>query len=432
MLLQANPTNHMQIFLKLAGIVLLTLTLSRSASAAAPEWSQWRGANRDGKSAETGLLKEWPADGPRLIWKSTDLGNGYGSISASADKLFVTGDKDGDSHVIALAAADGKRLWQSKIGKAGAPGWGGFSGPRDTPTVAGAFVIAVDQWGDLVCVDAATGKEQWRKNFEKDFDGKRPEWGFSESPLVDGNQVIVTPGGSAGAIVALNLKTGETLWRTKTFTDNAQYSSAMVAAIGGARQYIQLTMENLVGVAAEDGRVLWQAKRKGATAVIPDPIVDGNRVYVSSGYGTGCNLFKVSEGSSFSAEQVYANKVMVNHHGGIVKVGDNLYGYSDGKGWTCQNFLTGEALWAEKEKLKKGSIAFADGMLYCREEAGNSKAAKGTVALLEATPKGFQEKGRFDPPDRSDKNSWAHPVIAGGKLYLRDQEVLLCYDVKSK
>lgn len=418
----------MQRLITLAIISVLTSTLL----AAAPEWSQWRGPNRDGKSAETGLLKEWPAGGPSLIWKSTDLGGGYGSLSASGNKLFAMGDKDGDSYVIALNATDGKLLWQTKVGKAGAPGWGGFAGPRDTPTIAGELVVAGNQWGDLVCVEAATGKERWRKDFEKDFGGKRPEWGYAESPLVDGTQVIITPGGSEGTIVALNLKTGETLWRSKTFTDNAQYSSAMVATIGGVKQYIQLTMENLVGVAAADGRVLWQAKRKGATAVIPDPIVDGNRVYVSSGYGTGCNLFKISEGSSFSATQEYANKVMVNHHGGVVKVGDYVYGYSDGKGWTCQKFQTGEAAWADKEKLKKGSIAFADGMLYCREEAGNSKTAKGTIALLEATPTGFQEKGRFDPPDRSDKNSWAHPVIAGGKLYLRDQDVLLCYDVKAK
>ncbi|MFO1513500.1 MAG: PQQ-binding-like beta-propeller repeat protein [Verrucomicrobiota bacterium] len=427
----AKP-NLMQKFFALALLALLTSPISHSALAATPEWSQWRGPNRDGKSPETGLLKEWPAGGPRLVWKTAELGGGYGSISASGNKLFATGDKDGDSYVMALGLADGKLLWQTKIGKAGAPGWGGFAGPRGTPTVAGEFVVTVGQWGDLVCVDAATGKEKWRKEFEKDFGGKRPEWGFAESPLVDGERVIVTPGGGEGAMVALNLKTGETLWRSKGFTDDAQYCSAMTAVIGGKRQCIQLTMENIVGVAAADGQVLWQAKRKGATAVIPDPLPDGNQVYVTSGYGTGCNLFNVSAVSAFSTQQKYANKVMVNHHGGVVKVGDYVYGYSDGKGWTCQNFQTGESAWADKDKLKKGSIAFADGMLYCREEAGNSKTAKGTVALLEATPTGFQEKGRFDPPDRSDKNSWSHPVIAGGKLYLRDQEVLLCYDVKTK
>ena len=422
---------HMQQFLALALITLLSAALEGPGFAAPLEWSQWRGPQRDGKSPETGLLKEWPAGGPQLIWKSTELGTGYGSISVTGNRLFTMGDKQEDSYVMALGQADGKPLWQTKVGKAGAPGWGGFAGPRCTPTVAGEFLLAADQWGDLICVETATGKELWRKNYEKDFGGKRPEWGFAESPLVDDKRVVVTPGGSEGAIVALNLKTGETLWRSKTFTDGAQYSSPAAAVIGGVRQYIQLTMESLVGVAADDGRVLWQAKRKGATAVIPDPIISGNRIYVTSGYGTGCNLFKVSGTGPFSVEQEYANKVMVNHHGGVVLAGEHLYGFSEGKGWTCQNLLTGEAVWADKEKLKKGSIAFADGLLYCREEADKNKTAKGTVALLEATTAGFKEKGRFDPPDRSDKNSWAHPVIAGGKLYIRDQEVLLCYDVKA-
>jgi outer membrane protein assembly factor BamB len=418
----------MQRLITLALVQLLTSSVLASSA----DWSQWRGPNRDGTSTETGLLKQWPAGGPTLLWKSADLGGGYSSISASGNKLFTMGEKDGSSYVIALGT-DGKLLWQTKVGKAGAPGWGGFSGPRCTPTVASGLVVGVDQWGDLICVDAETGSEKWRKNYEQDFGAKRPEWGFAESPLVDENHVIITPGGQQGAMVALNLQTGETLWRTTGFNDEAQYSSAVVALIGGVRQYVQLTMENLVGVSAKDGRILWQAKRKGSTAVIPTPLVDGNRIYVTSGYGTGCNLFKVTEsGGSFSVEQEYSNKVMANHHGGVVKVGANVYGFSDSKGWTCQDFQTGNVVWADKEKLKKGSVVYADGMLYCREEADKSKTAKGTVALLQATPSGFTEAGRFDPPDRSENNTWSHPVVTGGKLYLRDQDVLLCYDVKAK
>jgi outer membrane protein assembly factor BamB len=418
----------MQRLITLALVQLLTSSVLASSA----DWSQWRGPNRDGTSTETGLLKQWPAGGPTLLWKSADLGGGYSSISASGNKLFTMGEKDGSSYVIALGT-DGKLLWQTKVGKAGAPGWGGFSGPRCTPPVASGLVVGVDQWGDLICVDAETGSEKWRKNYERDFGAKRPEWGFAESPLVDENRVLITPGGQQGAMVALNLQTGETLWRTTGFSDEAQYSSAVVALIGGVRQYVQLTMENLVGVSAKDGRILWQAKRKGSTAVIPTPLVDGNRIYVTSGYGTGCNLFKVTEsGGSFSVEQEYSNKVMANHHGGVVKVGANVYGFSDSKGWTCQDFQTGNVVWADKEKLKKGSVVYADGMLYCREEADKSKTAKGTVALLQATPSGFTEAGRFDPPDRSENNTWSHPVVTGGKLYLRDQDVLLCYDVKAK
>jgi len=414
----------------IATVLCIFVSLALLPAAAPAQWPQWRGPHRDGKSADTGLLKEWPAGGPRLSWKSTALGGGFGDISVSGGRLFVMGEKNEESFLIALKEKDGQALWQSKAGKAGAPGWGGFSGPRSTPTVANDLVLAVDQWGELICVEAPTGKERWRKNYEKDFGAKRPEWGWAESPLVDGNKVIITPGGSDGAMVALDLRTGRTLWRSKGFSDDAQYSSPALASIGGARQYVQLTMETLAGIAAQDGRVLWETPRKGSTAVIPDPIVDGNQVYVTSGYGTGCNLFRVSD--NFSVKQEYANKVMANHHGGVVKVGDYLYGYSDGKGWTCQNFKTGESVWVEKNKLKKGSIAYADGMLYCREEADKSRSAKGTMALLEATPAGFHEKGRFDPPDRSEMHSWAHPVIAGGKLYLRDQEVLLCYDLKAR
>jgi outer membrane protein assembly factor BamB len=245
---------------------------------------------------------------------------------------------------------------------------------------------------------------------------------------VDGSQVVVTPGGSKGAVVALNKDTGALLWRSKEFTDPAHYSSLVAAEIGGVRQYIGLTPQSVAGIAAADGKLLWRAPRRGQTAVIPTPIFADDSVYVTSGYGVGCNLFKISsQGGKFSAQQVYANKVVVNHHGGVIKVGDFVYGYSDGKGWTCQNFKTGEAKWQDKQKLGKGSLLYADGHLYLRQEDG-----KGPVALIEATSEGFKEHGRFDQPNRSDANSWPHPVIANGKLYLRDQDVLLCYDVKAK
>jgi hypothetical protein len=202
----------------------------------------------------------------------------------------------------------------------------------------------------------------------------------------------------------------------------------IISELGGVRQYIQLTPSSVAGIGAADGKLLWKAPRKGNVAVISTPVYDDGFVYVTSGYGAGCNLFKVNaESGKFSTEQVYANKIMANHHGGVVKVGDCLYGYSEGKGWTCQDFKTGEAKWQEREKLGKGSVAFADGRLYLRQEDKN-----GTVAIIEASPEGYREHGRFEQPDRSSKKSWPHPVIAGGKLYLRDQDVLLCYDVKAK
>lgn len=417
----------MKKLIALAVLASLAPHLSHSTSAAPAEWPQWRGPNRDGLSTETGLLKEWPQEGPPILWKATGLGVGFSGVSVGGQRIFTMGDQGDASHVLAVNRADGKPAWSTKLGKAGAPGWGGFAGPRATPTVDGSLVFVLGQYGEVMCVNADDGKEVWRKHLTTDFGGPLMEWGFSESPLVDGDQVVLTPGGPKGTVVALNKKTGDLIWQSKDWTDNAHYSSIIMAEIDGVRQYIQLTDKNVAGVAPKDGQILWKAARKGATAVIPTPIYADGHVYVSSGYGTGCNLFKVAKGSGFDATQVYANKVMVNHHGGVVKLGEYLYGHSDGKGWTCQDFKSGESLWQEKDKLRKGSLVYADGRLYCREES-----EKGVVALLEATPAGFAEKGRFTPTDRSGKQSWPHPVVVGGRLYLRDQDILLCYDVKAK
>lgn len=415
------------------GAGLFLACLSQTLCGAEGDWPQWRGPNRDDISAETGLLKKWPAGGPPLAWKATGIGGGFAGVSLVGDKIFTMGDKEDANYVFALNRTDGKIVWSAKVGKAGAPGWGGFAGPRMTPTVDEGLVFAIGQFGEIVCVQAADGKEVWRKHLTDDLGGPLPEWGFAESPLVDGDKVIFTPGGPQGTVAALNKKTGTVIWRSADWKDNAHYSSMIVAEIGGVKQYIQLTAANVGGVSPVDGKLLWKAMRKGATAVIPTPIYADGHVYVTSEYGTGCNLFKITAaGGSFSAEQVYANKVMANHHGGVVRVGDFLYGYSAGKGWVCQNFKTGEMVWSEKAQLKKGSVTYADGLLYCREEADKNKAAKGTIALLEASPSGYKEISRFDPPDRSDKHSWPHPVVAGGKLYIRDQDVLLCYDVNAK
>ncbi|HZR21818.1 MAG TPA: PQQ-binding-like beta-propeller repeat protein [Verrucomicrobiae bacterium] len=409
-------------------VCVALLGITDIVSAAAGDWPQWRGPNHDGISTETGLLKEWPQGGPKRVWEVKDLGHGFGSVSVFGDRLFTAGDKEGASFVEARNIADGKAIWSAKLGKAGEVGQPAFAGPRATPTTDGELVFGVSQWGDLVCYQADSGKEVWRKDYTKDFGGTAPDWGYAESPLIDGNLVAVTPGGSQGTVVALDKKSGAVAWRSKDLTDLAHYSSLIVAELGGVRQYIVLTPDHVAGIAAADGKVLWKARRKGNVAVIPTPVYSDGFVYVTSGYGVGCNLFKVtSESGKFSAEQVYANKVMVNHHGGVIKVGDYVYGYSDGKGWTCQNFKTGEAKWQDKEKLGKGSLVCADGHFYLRQED-----RKGTIALIEASPEGYQEHGRFDQPDRSDKNSWPHPVVAGGHLYIRDQDVLLCYDVKGR
>jgi outer membrane protein assembly factor BamB len=408
---------------------LLLIGFALCASAYAVDWPQWRGPDRDGKSPETGLLKEWPQEGPKLVWTARGLGDGYASVAVVGDRIYTIGEHGETSSVLALNATDGKQAWSAKLGKSGAPGNPKFEGPRGTPSIDGNLVVAVGQWGVLACYDRTTGSEIWRKDYTKDFGGQMPAWGYAESPLIDGEKVIATPGGKDGAMAALDKKTGAVIWRSKEFTDPAHYSSAIIAEIGGVRQYIQLTPEHVAGIAAKDGALLWSAVRKGRTAVIPDPIYSDGCVYVSSGYGVGCHLFKVSaDAGKFNAEQVYANKVMVNHHGGVIKVGEYLYGFSDeGRSWVCQNFKTGEAKWLQAGKLGKGCIVYADGHFILRQED-----KPGTVALIEANSEGYKEHGRFEPPDRSDKKSWPHPVVANGRLYLRDQDVLLCYDLQAK
>ncbi len=409
----------------LVGGILLSLV---SATVAAPgDWPEFRGPKRDDISPETGLLKQWPAGGPALAWKVNGLGDGYSGLAVVGNRIFTAGDKGDASFVIALNRADGAPVWTAKLGKSGPVGDPKFEGPRSTPTVDGDFLFVLGQWGELVCLSATDGKEVWRKELVKDFSGTLPSWGYAESPLVDGDNVSVTPGGQKGAVVALNKKTGAVVWQSKEFTDPAHYSSLVPVEYGGVRQYVQLTPASVAGVAAADGKLLWRGPRKGNVAVIPTPIFDDGFAYVTSGYGAGCNLFKVSAADGkFTAEQVYANKVMANHHGGVIKLGDYVYGFSEGKGWTCQNFKTGEAKWQEKG-IGKGSIAYADGRFYLRREDG-----PGTIALIEASPEGYKEISRFDQPSRSGKNSWTHPVIAGAKLYIRDQDLLLCYDIKAK
>ncbi len=411
--------------MKNALLALTALTLLTPLTPAA-DWPTWRGLKRDGSSTEKNLLTTWPAGGPELAWTTTGCGSGYSSVSVANGRVFTMGDGPDGSSVRAFEEKSGKPLWVSEI--VGKPG-GNYEGPRCTPTVDGDALYALGQFGDFVCLDVATGKERWRKNLGTDFGGRYSGWNYTESPLVDGNLVLCTPGGKKGAIVALDKKTGSLLWQSTEFTDGAQYSSLVPADINGIHQYIQLTGESVAGVDAATGKLLWRAERKGQTATITTPIYANNQVYVTSGYGVGCNAFKITkDADGFKTEEIYANKNMANHHGGVILLGDYLYGFSDSKGggWICQEFKSGDIKWSDKG-VGKGSIGYADGHFYCRSEG-----KQGTVALIEATPDGYKETGRFDQPDRSAKNSWPHPVIANGRLYLRDQDVLLCYDVRKK
>ena len=407
-------------------VVFALLLVSYVDLTTAKNWPGWRGADRTDVSHETGLLKEWPKDGPQRVWLSKDCGVGYSGFAVVDGKLYTMGAYQDAVELICMDANTGKILWLARMADNVLEDGRG-DGPRGTPTVDGDHVYAMSGEGVLVCAKLQDGEVVWSVKMQ-DFGGSVPNWGYAESVLVDGDRLICTPGGRDGAIVALNKLTGKIIWQTKKFTDRADYSSVIVAKHNGTRQYIQLTQRTLVGVAAEDGRVVWESNWPGRTAVIPTPIFRDGKVYVSSGYGVGCKLVKLSDKS---AEPVYENKEMKNQHGGVILVGDHLYGYSDRVGWLCQNFETGEKVWADRQSLGKGAIACADGMLYCVSEN------EGDVVLIEATPAGWKERGRFTLNPQTELRSsrgkiWTHPTIADGKLYLRDQDLVYCYDIEAK
>ncbi len=406
----------------LLGVSLLAGALP-STTWAQNDWPQWRGPNRDDLSKETGLLKQWPVEGPKKVWMSEAGGLGYAGFSVVKGKLFTLGARDQAEFILAFDANTGKELWSAPLGKRLANDWG--DGPRGTPTVDGDRIYALGGDGTLVCVNLADGKPVWKKTMQE-LGGAVPKWGYTESVLVDGNKVLCTPGGGKGTVAALDKLTGKVIWQSTDWTEGAHYSSIIAADHNGKRQYIQLVMSSVAGLDAATGKVLWKAPWIGKVAVIPTAIYKDGFVYITSGYGAGCKQIKI--GANNEVTDVYENKVMKNHHGGVILIGDHIYGHSDGYAWVCQNFKTGEEVWASKS-LTKGAVGYADGMLYCLEE--NS----GNVALVEATPKGWSEKGRFKLDPQTTQRSkqgriWTHPVISNGKLYLRDQELIFCFDVK--
>lgn len=417
-------------FYLIPALTALAFIIGAPSLHAADDWPTWRGALRDGKSPDTGLVKEWPKDGPKLLWTFEKAGKGYSSPAFVGGKIYLTGSRDGKAEIICLDAG-GKELWSAPIGgdpeKGYNTGWG--AGTRGAPTVSDGMVYAMSANGGLTCFDADNGKNLWNKDLVKDFGGAIPGWGYSESPLVDGAKVVVTPGGDQGAILALEKKTGKKLWRSKDLKDGAQYSSLVVAEVKGKRQYIQLFMNTLAGVDAENGEVLWKSDwPEGRTAVIPTPVYHEGNVYMTSGYGSGCKLVKID---GEEAEDVWQNKVMKNHHGGVVLVDGHIYGFSDGGGLVCQELATGKQKWSQRgEGSQKGSVHYADGMLYCMDEEA------GSVFLAEANPDRYTEHGRFEIPrqtklrEGTNGKIWTHPVVIGGKLYLRDQDLLFCYGVK--
>ncbi|MHC4876572.1 MAG: PQQ-binding-like beta-propeller repeat protein [Planctomycetota bacterium] len=417
-------------------LIALLGSVSVALAASPTDWPQWRGVARDGLSRDKGLLAEWPADGPQVAWKVDTIGDGYSSIVVADGRIITMGNVDGEGRVICLNEKDGSTLWsvhpptEKKLYKHG-KGDGG----RGTPTIDGEFVYAIGGGGDVTCLQVADGKVVWSKHLVDDLGGKVPGWGYSESPLIDGDNVIVTPGEAGGTVAALNKRTGEVVWQSTDLTDKAHYCSAALATIHGVRQIITFTggrgskrnpgdPPRVVGLEADTGKLLWSyEKSANRTANVSTPIIHGDTVFSASAYGTGGGLCRIRKSDSgFEAEPVYFENKMQNHHGGMVLVDGYLYGTGSNT-LICLDIKSGEIAWQDRS-AGKGSVAYADGHIYLYGE-------KNQVALVEANPDEYVEKGRFDVP-KSEWPTWAHPVVANGKFYLRDMNSLTCYDVSAK
>lgn len=412
-------TPHSRLLLPVTALCVLVLTTSVS-NLGLEDWPQWRGVNRDGKSAERGLLKSWPQGGPPRAWQAAGAGEGYSSFSVAGGRLYTLGARGGTEYVMAFDEATGKKVWEVANGSRFGNDRG--DGPRGTPTIDGAQLYAYGASGDLSAIDTATGRKIWSINVLERFGGRNIQWGLSESPLVLRDRIIVNAGGSGASIVAVSKKDGSVLWRSQS--DEAGYSSAILHEVGGIPQAIVFTAQRALGVDTRDGRLLWSYDRvSNRTANIATPIARGNRVFVSSDYGTGAALLELSaSGNAVNAKEVYFTREMRNHHASSVLIGDHLYGFSSAI-LTAMKFDTGEVAWRDRS-VGKGSVIFADERLYLYSETG-------VVGLAEATPAGYREHGRFQIRTGS-LPTWSHPVVANGKLYLRDQDNIYAYDVRAK
>lgn len=399
-----------------AAMLLLT---SVAAQPTTPEWYQWRGPNRDGISVETGLLQDWPKAGPPQVWRAGGVGNGYSSFSTSAGRLYTLGARGGIEYVMALDRVTGKKVWETQNGRRLENDRG--DGPRGTPTVDDDRLYVLGGSGDLSCLDAATGRKMWSINLVSKFGGVNPYWGYSESPLVVGDRILVNAGGRRASIVAVSKADGSTLWQQHN--DGAGYSSPMLLRTGSLNQVIFFTESNTMAVDPRDGRLLWTyRKASNGTANIATPIVRGTRVFVSSDYGTGGALLEVrAAGNLATANEVYFTRDMRNHHASSVLIGDYLYGFSSSI-LTALRFDTGDMAWRDRS-VGKGSLIFADNRLYLYSEDG-------VIGLAEANPVAYREHGRFSLSQQSGLPTWSHPMVTGGLLIIRDQDAVYAYNVR--
>jgi outer membrane protein assembly factor BamB len=386
------------------------------------EWPEWRGPERTGVSSETGLLEAWPAGGPPVAWKIAEVGSGFSSFSVVGGRIYIMTKREDGEYTVAYDAANGSEIWARRTGERYSNSKGG--GPRATPTVAGDLLYVLGANGDLACLATKDGSVRWSVNVLERFGTENIKWGISESPLVDGDLVMVLTGSPAGSLVAFHRFDGKVVWQSAGMDDEPGYASALVRDVGGVRQVIHFTDDAAVGVRVSDGKPLWRYERAAnSTANCATPVYSDSHVFVTSGYDTGGALLELtSAGGETTAREVYFTRDMMNHHGGVVLVDGYLYGFSNSI-LTCMDFKTGEVMWQDRS-VGKGSLTAAGGMLYVLGEDGG-------VALVEAAPGGYREASRFQLESKPRK-SWAYPVVAGGRLYIRNYDDLYSFDVKAR
>lgn len=410
----------------------ILVSLFTTCGALAEDWPQWRGPNRDGISQETGLLKQWPKDGPKLLWQAKELGGGYGAPAIAGDRIFLMSSKgDQEESVKALDVKDGRLLWSTRIGKVGNPNQQPhYPAARSTPTVDGPLLYALGSDGDLACLETDTGKVRWRKSLRTDFGGKPGTWAYAESPLVDGEKLVCTPGGTEATLVALNKKTGEVAWKCAVPGGaRAGYASLVATDAGGVREYVAYTGDGLLGVEAKTGKFLWRYdKISGPQGMsIITPVVGDGLVY-SGNEPLGAAALRPPADGTGKVQEVYRGAKLPKMIGGAVLVGGYLYGTS-GPSLLCVEFKSGKVKWSHRS-IAPGAVCYADGRLYLHAEGGD-------VGLVEATPEAYQEDGRFTPPNppaqraNHGEKTWAYPVISDGRLYIRDADCLWCYDIRA-
>lgn len=416
---------------RLTLLFALFMCLLMCDSASSADWPYWRGVNRNAVSTETDLIDSWENSPPALAWRASGIGKGYSSVVISKGRVFTTGRIDSDVYCFSIDLKSGRQQWKSRIGETS-------RNVMATPTVHGDLVYAIDPDGDLSCLRVTDGKPVWSHSFVDDFGGRlMSSRGYGESPLIDGDQLICTPGGAEAMIVALDRLTGEVIWKSTIpdigtmGRDGAAFSSIVISEAAGIRQYVQLVGRGLVGIEAETGNFLWGYNAiSNSTANIPTPIIRDDFVFSANGYHAGGVLLKIGrdqQTNEVSAKEVYRLKGnrFQNHHGGFVLIGDHIYGgHGSNNGLpTCIDFNTGKLAWKQRGPgTGSASIVAADGDLYFHYQDG-------TIALIEANPEDYRLKGTFQLPGAGG-DSWSHPVVADGKLFLREQDSLSAYDLR--